>query len=90
MATSRKPKPQPNTLHELARITFNTPTGKQTLALLKRLYVETRGFDKDPFKTAYMAGERGLVLLLDHYTNSPILEEVDEDARDISDEYDSE
>lgn len=83
MATRRKPK-QPKPLGTLIREVFTTPSGKDLLDELNRVYVQTRGFDNDPYKTAYMAGERGLVLTLMFYTNQPVMEEDENDGRDES------
>lgn len=82
MATRRKPRKQH--LSTLIREVFTTPSGKALLDELNRIYVQTRAFDTDPYKTAYMAGERGLVLTLTFHTHQPPMEEDDHDGRDES------
>lgn len=72
---------QPKSLRELSRDVFKTPTGKQLLDELVRQYVHNKAFDKDPYQTAFLAGQRAFVLLLEHYTYSPPVEDL------IDDEY---
>lgn len=76
MATPRKDKPR-KSLRELTRETFKTPSGLQLLDELVHTYVHRPAFDLDPHKTAYMAGERGLVLLLHQFTHAPLEDPVD-------------
>jgi hypothetical protein len=76
LARQRKP---PKSLSVLVRDAFNTPLGKPALDELIRLYVHKNAFDKDPYQTAFLAGQRSLVLTLAHYTHGQQLE-IDDDG----------
>jgi len=84
MATRRNKHKQPKSLSTLIHEVFTTPSGKDLLDELNRIYVQRTAFDTDPYKTAYMAGERGLVLTLVFHTNQPPMEEDENDGRDES------
>jgi hypothetical protein len=75
LARQRKP---PKSLHALVRDAFNTPVGKPALDELIRVYVHKDAFSKDPYQTAFLAGQRSLVLTLAHYTNGQQLEIEDD------------
>ncbi len=66
---------QHKSLHVLVRDAFSTPLGKTALNELIRVYVHAKAFDKDPYQTAFLAGQRSLVLTLAHYINSKPLED---------------
>lgn len=70
-----RPRKQPKSLHVLIRDAFNTPVGKPALDELIRLYVHSNAFSRDPYQTAFLAGQRALVLNFEHYINSQPLED---------------
>ncbi len=78
---------QPKTLQQLVKLTFNTPVGMECLETLKRVFVEREAFHTDTHKTAFMAGERSLVLLLQHYIHQ---EDVEDDGTEAGNESDAE
>ncbi len=91
MATSRKPKPnpQPKTFQDLVREVFITSSGKQLLDELHRIYVDRNQFNIDPYTTAHRTGEAALVIRLSHLANTPPqeddLEYIDDRSADDTD-----